>query len=521
MKNEDAILSNTIEQEKFVLSAMLLKNGECIPAVLESLKPDDFYRRSHSKTFTAIVKIYLRGESPNVLTLMQDLTKSGDLENAGGIEFIYSLAEYAHTTAYVETYCKQIKEQSNRRKVIAEMERALQSLHDNSADITKTIVDAAAKLSNIANISDSKAPALTFFGSYFNHEAVGDVDTAAEYADRKTGFDNLDEHQIFAPGLYVIGAQPAAGKTTFVWQLAEQLARRGQETIYCSYEMSKLELFTKSVAREILYRHPDEDPFSLTTAAKIRRTRIKDQPAEVIDIMREFADSEIPLGVFEMHNETVDELLDRLRPLCLDKQHAPVIVLDYLQIMAAVEYDNRKDAVDDAVRKLKNFQRDTNATFIVVSSFNRANYLAQASFENFKESGGIEYGADVVWALQLNAINNLKDGADVSKRRQTIDDAKKQTPREIQLKCLKNRQGANYDCYFKYFAANDTFVPCEESELDDGESYDPPETTTAREENESAGSENSTSSTATDKFPSSKYYSGGGSGSKRKFSNLG
>lgn len=469
--------SQIADTENFVLSAMLLKNGECVPAVIESLKPDDFYRPNHRVAFSAIVKIYLRGDIPNILTLMQDLMKSGDLEKAGGIEFVYSLAEYAHTTAYVGSYCKQIKEFSNRRKAQIEMERALQSLRDGTDDVSKTITDAADVLSNIVNVSGSNPSALTFFGSYFNHEIIADVNASAEYADRKTGFDNLDNHQIFAPGLYVIGAQPAAGKTTFVWQLAEQLARNGQQTIFCSYEMSKLELFTKSVAREILFRHPDDDPFSLTSAAKIRRTKIIDQPAEVIDIMREFSDSQIPLSVFEMHNETVDELLTRLRPLCRDRAKAPVIVLDYLQVMAAVEYDNRKDAIDDTVRKFKNFQRDTNATFIVVSSFNRANYLAQASFENFKESGGIEYGADVVWALQLNAINHLKDGADISKKRQIIDEAKKQVPREIQLKCLKNRQGANYDCYFKYFPANDTFVPCDEFlSTDDEEITEPPET---------------------------------------------
>ncbi|MBR0060393.1 MAG: hypothetical protein IJP68_02835, partial [Selenomonadaceae bacterium] len=104
--------------------------------------------------------------------------------------------------------------------------------------------------------------------------------------------------------------------------------------------------------------------------------------------------------------------------------------------------------------------RDTNTTFIVISSFNRMNYAQSVSFESFKESGNIEYTADVIWALQLNIMNEIKGGELVSETRRRIDEAKKQQPRQIHLKCLKNRQGTNYDCFFEYYSAHDCFKPC-------------------------------------------------------------
>ncbi|MBQ3451720.1 MAG: hypothetical protein IJG32_05610 [Selenomonadaceae bacterium] len=67
--------------------------------------------------------------------------------------------------------------------------------------------------------------------------------------------------------------------------------------------------------------------------------------------------------------------------------------------------------INEIVRKLKNFRRETSATFIVISSFNRQNYGQQVAFESFKESGNIEYSADVVWGLQLYATRELKEGA--------------------------------------------------------------------------------------------------------------
>ena len=110
-----------------------------------------------------------------------------------------------------------------------------------------------------------------------------------------------------------------------------------------------------------------------------------------------------------MQNETIDELLIRLKPLCFDKPKTPVICLDYLQIVPSGK-ETTKQGVDDSVRKLKKFQRDINTTLIVISSFNRANYTQGVSYESFKESGNIEYSADVVWGLQLYATRELKEG---------------------------------------------------------------------------------------------------------------
>jgi len=154
-------------------------------------------------------------------------------------------------------------------------------------------------------------------------------------------------------------------------------------------------------------------------------------------------------------------LLRLIRPYCNDKKKSPVVCLDYLQIVPpSSDLQSDKARIDDIVHKLKTFQRETNTTFIVISSFNRMNYYQQVSFESFKESGNIEYTADVVWALQLNVTNDIKIGATISDTRKKFEDAKRQKPRQIHLKCLKNRQGQNYDCYFNYYSAHDYFEDC-------------------------------------------------------------
>ena len=142
-----------------------------------------------------------------------------------------------------------------------------------------------------------------------------------------------------------------------------------------------------------------------------------------------------------------------------------MIVLDYLQIVPIKSKETTaKQAIDEIVRKLKNFQRETGTTFIVISSLNRANYTQQVAFESFKESGNIEYSADVVWGLQFYATRELKEGA-LSIGREVISKAKEANPRQVELKCLKNRQGRNYSCFFEYDPAVDTFEVCEEEKF--------------------------------------------------------
>lgn len=297
----------------------------------------------------------------------------------------------------------------------------------------------------------AEPPKTLLMADYFAHQLKADIASLKNYAIRKTGFDNIDEHQFFSPGLYVIGATPAAGKTTFCWQLLEQLAERGESCIYCSYEMSGLELFTKTAARKLFLK----DKTNSLTAADIRRGSWSNQLDSVIN---EVANSQSNLQIMELQDESIDELLSRLKSHCSDKAKAPVVCLDYLQIVPTSR-EAAKLGIDDSVRKLKKFQRDTNTTFIVISSFNRTNYTQSVSFESFKESGNIEYTADVVWALQLYVLNSINPNNIVDSRKK-IDEAKKKQPRQIQLKCLKNRQGTNYDCLFNYYCAHDYFEPC-------------------------------------------------------------
>ena len=419
---KDFDLPNNVEMEKAVLAALLLKNGAVIPKVSSILSVDDFYRTEHKIIFKTILKLFASGSPIDVLSLLEELRRTKDIDKTG-YELIYALANAGYTTAYAEHHAKIIKEKSVRRFFIDLAEHLIDDAQNDLKPTSNIIADANSVLQSV---SSSSSLSSFDFSLAFKNNFRDDIELAKKFALRKTGFHNIDQLQIFSPGLYVIGATPAAGKTTFCWQLLEQLARNGETCIFCSYEMSYLELLCKSAARQLFIN----DRQSTLSASDIRRGGWTRQLDSIID---NFSSSELNFKIFQLQDESVDDLFNLLLPFCSDNS-APVVCLDYLQIIPHGK-DSAKSGIDDIVRKLKNFQRNTNTTFIVISSFNRTNYAQPVAFESFKESGGIEYSADVVWALQLDILNHIKTG-DIAKNRKLIDQAKNSAPRQIQLKCL-------------------------------------------------------------------------------------
>ena len=438
--------------ESQLLGALLIKDGKIIPDIQSLLTPDDFYFPDYKVIYKAIVDLFNRNTPPSIISVIEELKSTGQFSN-DILKSVVELGEVSFTDAYAKADAAKIKEYSTRRKFFElslHLNRKAYKL-DKSLDELSNFADSSLREITSNNTEPKFIPKSDFYLNFFGDK----LKDAQKYSNRKTGFSNIDQLQIFSPGLYVLGATPACGKTTFALQLLEQLVDRGESCLLCNYEMSIFELFTKSLARELFTR----DRLTMITAADIRNGA---QSVLLKQIYSDITNRPNEINLVELRDENVDDLLRILRPYCTDKDKSPVVCIDYLQIIPPsndVKLTTDKARIDDIVHKLKTFQRETNTTFIVISSFNRVNYYSQVSFESFKDSGNIEYTADVVWALQMFVANTVKDGANISATRKKFDDAKKLQPRQLHLKCLKNRQGNNYDCYFNYYSAHDFFEP--------------------------------------------------------------
>ena len=349
-------------------------------------------------------------------------------------------------------------------------------LQKNEATLTRTLLEAIERLDGALRAQEAAIQArrqklaetrreenksgieIFSFTDYFSGEFFRDIELTAKYSERKTGFDNIDAAQVFMPGVYALGALPASGKTTFAWQLLNQLAEKGEPCIYCSFEMSKAELFTKSVVRELYKKNPQMSERLNLTSANIRRGALRGS-SELQEQAAQFAQSATNLKVAELSNTSVTELIEGLKPLVADVDRSPVICLDYLQIIPSKgsKASSPKEKIDEVMLRLKDFQRATNTTLLVISAFNRENYYQKVSFSSFKESGAIEYSADVIWGLENYGVDSegkLDKDEVIKMSREKL--------RRIKFSCLKNRNGGAYECFFRYHAAYDYFEPLRE-----------------------------------------------------------
>ena len=278
--------------------------------------------------------------------------------------------------------------------------------------------------------------------------------------DKKTGFPILDAQAggLYA-GLYVLAAISSLGKTSFALQLADQLAERGTDVLFFSLEQSRLELVSKSLARRTAQADPDKAVSSLS----IRKGYLPQQVQEAAaGYKRAVADR---MSVIEGNFACdISFIGDYIRRYIRRNGTRPVVFIDYLQILqptAETRQRSAKDTVDSAVTELKRISREMELTVIVISSVNRANYLTPIDFESLKESGGIEFTADVVWGLQLQCLNDplFSKPNSIKEQRAKVKEEKAANPRKIELVCLKNRYGvSSYSCFFDYFPSADLFM---------------------------------------------------------------
>ena len=279
------------------------------------------------------------------------------------------------------------------------------------------------------------------------------VEEFKKYSHRQTGFKNFDEMQRFLPGLYIIGALPGTGKTTFAWQLANQIAEINQrdnvdeDVVFFSFEMSEFVMVSKTIAR-FLYLKDNATNLSSTD---ITCGGTSPTMQEILPIITATSENR-KLFVRELHEQNIDKLIKEISPYCKNGK-SPVIVIDYLQIIpppSTDKADDRKGNIDNSLRQLKKFQLQTNATIILISSFNRDSYnRTEINLDSFSGSAGIEYTADAIFGMELFDFKESNTDKKELMRRQ---------PRPIRLTCLKNRFGALYEIFFYYYSAHDYFL---------------------------------------------------------------
>jgi replicative DNA helicase len=257
------------------------------------------------------------------------------------------------------------------------------------------------------------------------------------------------------------------GKTAFVLQIADQIAKNEHDVLFFALEMSADELIARSISRETFEWCGNErspDGIALSTLdifnglkennneeSKLAYEHAMNKYGEYSEHMFIFTTSQNKKrGIVTYDIKTTRGIILAIEEHIRVMQRTPIIIIDYLQLLDLPNKNTKynkglsdKQIVDQNIFALKKISSDFNTPVIAVSSLNRASYNSKdIDFSAFKESGSIEYSCDTLIGLQF------QDKSDPN-------EAKQKEPRDIEAVILKQRNGPvgakiNFSFHAKY-----------------------------------------------------------------------
>ena len=269
-----------------------------------------------------------------------------------------------------------------------------------------------------------------------------------------TGWDSLDKALDggLYEGLYVIPGTPGTGKTALALQMAFQIAQQQQDILYISMEMGEEEIYERHISRisyQLFWNDEKSRHKAKTVHSMIQEGKTVAQAREIFKKVAPYLRTECSVGTID-----ADDIRSIVEIYKYELNSLPVVFIDYLQILKAHDaHMTDKQAVDYNVLRLKQLSRDFKIPVVILSSMNRMSYSDVISMAALKESGAIEYTADVCLGLQHANMEQIKTGTSTGKAEKTVRQMKGKFERDMEIVVLKNRNGKiGEELSFSYYA---------------------------------------------------------------------
>ena len=386
----DRPLPHNLEAEKCVLGAILLQN-DTFNLAAELLDSRDFFRDAHRRVFNKMVSLSERGEAIDLVTLKDELGRSGDLDEVGGPAYIAALVDGVPRSTNVEYYARIVKEKSTLRNLIYSANKILATAYEAEQD-ADLLLDQAEKA--IFDIAEDRIRT----GFVPVRELVqGSFDTIEKLQEHKglvtgiaTGFTALD---LITSGLQnsdvvIVASRPSMGKTSFMLNVATQVGTKTDKTVgIFSLEMSKEQLFLRMLTSQA---EIDAQRFRGGFLSEKDYGQLSHALGTLADA-RVFIDDTASLGVLEM----------RAKSRRLMAEHGlHLLIVDYIQLMQGRgRFENRTQELAAISRALKGLAKELNVPLVALSQLSRAPEARsdhRPLLADLRESGALEQDADVV-----------------------------------------------------------------------------------------------------------------------------
>ncbi len=382
-------LPKDIEAEEAVLGAILV-SAEVLVKVVEILKPDYFFKMAHRYIYEAMLELFNSNEKIDIVSVSDVLNTNMKLEAVGGRAFINDLCYKTVTTSNVAYYAKIIQEKAIKRSLISAGSEIVSYGYDLSP--VGESLDMAQKV--IYDVASQKTTSDLVPVKKLVYDTYNRIEYRYEHKDEligvRTHFYDLDAmmNGLQKSDLLIIAARPAMGKTTFVLNIAQNVAIKEKVPVAIfSLEMSKDQLMQRMLCSEA-----EIDTQRLNTGNMQQKDWEK-----LANAMNSFA--EAPIYIDDTSGCTLTDVRAKCRKLKMAEQGLGLIVIDYLQLMEGSGREDRMQQISAISRGLKTLARELDVPVIALSQLSRqveSRTDKRPMLSDLRESGAIEQDADIV-----------------------------------------------------------------------------------------------------------------------------
>ncbi|MHB8535447.1 MAG: replicative DNA helicase [Sulfuricaulis sp.] len=393
----------SIEAEQSVLGGLLLDN-QSWDRIADIITADDFYRREHRIIYNAVTSLCEESSPADVVTVSEWLERSGELEGAGGLSYLGSLANNTPGVANIVAYAAIVRESSVMRELARAASDIGNAVYTPEGRSANELLDLAEK--RIFDISEKGhrrgefQPLNTLLG-----KAVDRIDelfrSKSSITGVATGFTDLDEMTsgLQASDLIIIAGRPSMGKTSLAMNMAENAAVGHKIPVAVfSMEMPGTQLALRMMAS-----------LGRINAHRVRTGKLDDDDwprlTSAVSLL-----NEAPIFIDDSPALTPMELRARARRL--KREHGlGLIIIDYLQLMQSTERtdENRATEISNITRALKGLAKELEVPVIAMSQLNRSvesRTDKRPVMSDLRESGAIEQDADVILFIYRDEVYN-------------------------------------------------------------------------------------------------------------------
>lgn len=393
---------HSVEAEQSVIGGLLLDNGAW-DRVSDIITSNDFYRREHRLLFDAVASLCEQASPADIVTVCEQLEKSGDIDAVGGLSYVASLANNTPSAANIVAYCNIVRERSVLRQLLrAASDITAATYQPDGRAVTELLDYAEQRVLEISEQGPRRGEVRPI--SKLLSEAVDRIDTLfrskSSITGVATGFVDLDEKTsgLQPSDLVIIAGRPSMGKTSFAMNIAENAAVGNKVPVAIfSMEMPGSQLAMRMMSS-----------LGRINAHRMRTGKLDDDDwprlTSAVSLL-----NEAPIFIDDTPGLTPLDLRARARRI--KREHGlGMIIVDYLQLMQSGDSEeNRATEISSITRSLKGLAKELSVPVVAMSQLNRSvesRNDKRPVMSDLRESGAIEQDADVILFIYRDEVYN-------------------------------------------------------------------------------------------------------------------